>query len=1121
MSNKDYTVILNSNEFDYDYYINNYNITEEDPILHYINEGVKLGYNPSKNFDTSFYLANNADVNRSNINPFVHYILYGKDEKRLPLKMDLNLISEDDMDYLQGLKKYYFPLGDENCELRQHYDYTFKNIFDYNKFNNDYESKKDFFYKQDVFYNFFVIPDKSIICKEALPFDITFCKRNIDLTNILDFSRFLNKDHYYKKDTRLNMEGNKIFSYQLIRQVDDNFDYDDFETLLSTHKLDKSSMYDNIPICEFNSTDDNPVEKSVVFEKPMHLLNSQLTDSVEYFNNKNSYSNLKLIVFCDDDCEYIKYYLSFYFREILICKDSDKFNSFDMINSFDTDYLIEIRSEKSLENYHKNFFNNNYEDINFNLTSQELFFNDLETNKKVEKTKISVIIPVYNSSKYLKACLDSVFNQTLDDFEVICVNDGSTDDSLNILKSYKKDYDNIEVISTENNGQGFARNQALKMAKGDYIYFLDSDDWININTLKRLYYKSSNEDLDLLFYQSINYLENTKQYHETDLDNFKCLDDHFGEDVIFNHNDTKDFIFEIPVNPVAKLYKRSFLIENDIKFPEGHYFEDNAFFYKVYFKCEKAGFLKEQLYNRRVRENSVTTMLNKSSFDIIEANNNIIKTFINEGQYEKYKKQLTNHTFDNVMYFFNRFPLELKYKFYEIMRAEFLGFNDKKDDFEEYLNKENLLIHNIIVKNKYYVDYLSEYKFETADYMIFDGNTYYWKDSEEYLENNKKYEISIIIPVYNNEKIIHRTLRSIINQSIGLDYMEVLLINDCSKDNTAVVLDDYARKYDNFKVIHINESTGAAGTPRNIGIKESNANYLLFLDHDDFFELNAIEKLYDLIIKNDVDVVYGVWAEIIEGKLYNRYYPELEDGYFKNLNEYDKLIAHPAPSIWTKLFKKDFLVENNILFPTILGEDAIFLSKALIKAKGIYFLKDEIICYHDLSDESTTNNVTLKYLTEGFVSEIYMFDYYKDLGKEQYYKYRTEGIIDFFIYQFLNSNLNNQETESIFDLFNSFCQIIDYYDAKPKQIQNRFIFDFILEEDLISTLEFKKSISSNNIRGPIFNKTDNTNLTDLSKENKMLIQKNKKLTTFKENVLNSRSWKLTGIFRKARNKIRM
>jgi len=1121
VSNKDYNVILNSNEFDYDYYINNYNITEEDPILHYINEGVKLGYNPSENFDTLFYLDNNADVKRSNINPFVHYILYGKEEKRLPSKMDLNLISEDDMEYLQGLKKYYFPLGDENHELRQHYDYTYKNIFNYNIFNNDYESKKDFFDKQDIFYNFFIIPDKSIICKETLPFNITFCKRNIDLTKIIDFSRFLNKDHYYKKDTRLNMEGNKIFAYQLIKQFNSNFDFADYETLLSTHIIDKISWKDNIQVNEFNSTEDNQVEKSVVFEKPIHLLSTQLNDSVEYLNNKSSYSNLKLIIFCDDECEYIKYYLSFYFRDILICNDSIKFNYLDIINSFDTDYLIEIRSEKSLENYHKNLFNKSFEDINFKLTSCELLFNDLENIEKVEKTKISVIIPVYNSSKYLKTCLDSVFNQTLDEFEVICVNDGSTDDSLNILKSYKKDHDNIEIISTENKGQGFARNKALKIAKGDYIYFLDSDDWINVNTLKRLYYKSFNEDLDLLFYQSINYIENSKQYHETDLDNFKCLDDHFGENISFNHKDTKDFIFEIPVNPVAKLYKKSFLVKNDIQFPEGHYFEDNAFFYKVYFKCEKAGFLKEQLYYRRVRENSVTTMLNKSSFDIIEANNKIIETFIDEGQYENYKKQVINHTFENIMYFFNKFPLELKYEFYQKMRAEFIGFHEKRDDFEECLNKEHLLIHDIIVKNKYYIDYLSEYKLKTADYMIFDGNDYYLKDSEEYLENNKKYEISIIIPVYNNEKIIHRTLKSIINQSIGLDYLEVLLINDCSKDNTALVLDDYARKYDNFKVIHINESTGAAGTPRNIGIKESNANYLIFLDHDDFFELNAIEKLYDLIIKNEVDVVYGVWAEIIEGKLYNRYYPELEDGYFNNLNEYDKLIAHPAPSIWTKLFKKDFLVENNILFPTILGEDAIFLSKALIKANGILFLNDEIICYHDLSDESTTNNVTLKYLTEGFVSEIYMFDYYKDLGKEQYYKYRTEGIIDFFIYQFLNSNLNDQEIESLFDLFHSFCKIIDYYDAKPKQIQNRFIYNFILGEDLISTIEFKKSISSNNVQGSVFNKTDNTKLTNLSQENKMLIQKNKELTTFKENVLNSRSWKLTGIFRKARNKIRM
>ena len=99
---------------------------------------------------------------------------------------------------------------------------------------------------------------------------------------------------------------------------------------------------------------------------------------------------------------------------------------------------------------------------------------------------VSIVIPVYNVEKYLKQCLESVVNQTLDKIEVICINDGSTDNSLNILKEYEKKYNNIIIIDQENKGPGFARNIGMKRASGKYIYFLDSDDYIELNAMEIL-----------------------------------------------------------------------------------------------------------------------------------------------------------------------------------------------------------------------------------------------------------------------------------------------------------------------------------------------------------------------------------------------------------------------------------------------------------------------------------------------------------------------------------------------------------------------------------------------------------------------------------------------------------
>ena len=97
--------------------------------------------------------------------------------------------------------------------------------------------------------------------------------------------------------------------------------------------------------------------------------------------------------------------------------------------------------------------------------------------------KVSIIIPVYNVEKYLKKCLNCIVNQTLTDFEVICINDGSTDNSLEILNEYAKNDKRFIVISQENQGQGVARNRCLELVKGEYIQFIDPDDWVETNML--------------------------------------------------------------------------------------------------------------------------------------------------------------------------------------------------------------------------------------------------------------------------------------------------------------------------------------------------------------------------------------------------------------------------------------------------------------------------------------------------------------------------------------------------------------------------------------------------------------------------------------------------------------
>ena len=128
--------------------------------------------------------------------------------------------------------------------------------------------------------------------------------------------------------------------------------------------------------------------------------------------------------------------------------------------------------------------------------------------REKEMPKVSVIVPVYNTEKYLRQCLDSVVNQTLQDIEVICIDDGFTDDSKRILDEYAHRDARILVYSKENGGQSSARNKGMDLAQGDYLYFLDSDDYILDTALECLYECAEAEQLDILFFGGDSFFEN-------------------------------------------------------------------------------------------------------------------------------------------------------------------------------------------------------------------------------------------------------------------------------------------------------------------------------------------------------------------------------------------------------------------------------------------------------------------------------------------------------------------------------------------------------------------------------------------------------------------------------------
>ncbi|OWT33488.1 hypothetical protein BGI41_02185 [Methanobrevibacter sp. 87.7] len=317
--------------------------------------------------------------------------------------------------------------------------------------------------------------------------------------------------------------------------------------------------------------------------------------------------------------------------------------------------------------------------------------------------KVSVIIPVFNTEEYyLKECLDSVINQTLNDIEIICINDGSTNNSLDILNEYTKKDNRIKIFSQENKGLSAARNYGLKHVNGKYTYFIDSDDMLKPNTLEETYNICEEKSLDFLIFKLSILNENTEKKYNKDYYKIPLKD---YENKVFNYKDLGNLIFEIPVNAVNKIYNSEFIKKSGAKFPEGLIFEDNVFNWTVLFNAKRISFYDKEFYIRRIHLNSITTNKDKSFIDTIKINNMIIEEFIKHDQFKNENKHiLYNKKISIVYHRFKEIDIEYRSLFFTEMKKDFLNMlNDSKfNDIINYLDLNNKDIFESVIFSKSY-----------------------------------------------------------------------------------------------------------------------------------------------------------------------------------------------------------------------------------------------------------------------------------------------------------------------------------------------------------------------------------------------------------------------------------
>lgn len=310
--------------------------------------------------------------------------------------------------------------------------------------------------------------------------------------------------------------------------------------------------------------------------------------------------------------------------------------------------------------------------------------------------KISVVIPVYNVEKYLPQCIDSVLAQSFEDYEVILVNDGSTDGSLAIAQQYERAHEKVKLISQENKGLGGARNTGIQHASGEFICFIDSDDTIAPDTLATAVEAANRLNCDIAVFD-IEYVDESGAVTvQTGLDeNLETFD-------LASH---RSFLF-CPPSACNKLFRRALFTENQILFPARVWFEDIRTVTKLYPHAAKICYIPKPFYRYLQRADSIMHSAKVArNAEIMEALADVIDYYKEHGYYDMYRGELEFLVIENV-YVLASFRV-LKQDTKHPLLGEFQAFLEQyapdhaSNPYLTRLGRKNQLIYRLLLKRRY------------------------------------------------------------------------------------------------------------------------------------------------------------------------------------------------------------------------------------------------------------------------------------------------------------------------------------------------------------------------------------------------------------------------------------
>lgn len=472
----------------------------------------------------------------------------------------------------------------------------------------------------------------------------------------------------------------------------------------------------------------------------------------------------------------------------------------------------------------------------------------MEMKNIIGNVKVSVIIPVYNAEKYLNQCLDSLKAQTFKQFEVICVDDGSTDASREILGRYSVEDSRFRIFQQKNSGAGAARNYGMEYARGEYLYFMDADDFLEETLLEEAFNKAEEEQADIVLFSARFFDTRSGTSSETESSLRLSL---LPEDKpAFSAEECASRIFQLATSaPWNKLFRREFISDEGLQFVNQPNTNDLTFVLAAMALAKRISYLPDQLYFYRIGMSTNTqSQKDKNPTCFITALLILRDILEKKGKLNQFEKSWVWLFYGCCVGYLNTMKMRKSHRIiYERLMEEDVqstGVFSKSPDY-----------YSEIVEYPSICDFLSgPVKYEPV-------NSRNLREIKRRIDERRP-TVSVIVPVYNTEQYVEECLDSILNQT--LENIELICVNDGSKDRSLSLVEEKCK--DDSRITILSQNNSGISAARNAGYRIAQGKYLLFVDSDDCLKRNALDELVSRAEQESLDILLFGGETIFDNK---------------------------------------------------------------------------------------------------------------------------------------------------------------------------------------------------------------------------------------------------------------